>query len=640
MALPPFATHWPRWKFVLLYGGIGWGIPTAVLFAAAMAIQYDGFVIDSILSWSFVRTVGFSVVFFGLGGIAWGQVMWYLFTRKPSDSPSQEQSRQGQKPSSTGLGKGWRRLVLPGLCVISFGIAFLLGRELYRVIDILTWPSTEAVIDSHTLSGDGTEPGLWTPEIAFRYTVDGDTYKVERMGINRYFSINTGLGFFDGDRFSIRLDQDRPVFPEKWPKMEAEEYGANWPIGKSIHVYFDPHNPVRAVMERGLTPPWLLFVLIVANLSLIVFPLVVVYRRFRIGGNRWFHDVAERARTRSGLCSILIQTLMLAAVAVFAFVPADFEFTAFFPYGAEATNRGRQGTEVVEIILLKPWVNWSIYGAMSVTVLSALVYAYRFYRPRPIVTLIILGAFVGVVSARIGFDTKYYLPVLLLAGWGMALRRSERLLRYGVLALILAVSPISCGSRMGANLAPWQTFDAIETAGAVYRFMDSSFMQGQTMALAVDTHENIFFTRRNVIGITNGDSPRSYLLIVRRDADAHEGYGQLYPSPDNVIVGVRSQNKAYFAYDTTQDSFYGHGPVENLSPFILIDEHAALHDSDVRVILSVMRDTAPPPGYDNIMGVPRKDALENELCHPNAAVRTAAKKMIEEYNPRIEKYHR
>jgi hypothetical protein len=524
-----------------------------------------------------------------------------------------------------------RKYALPVVSVICLVLALTIGRELIRVIRIQTWPSVEGSVDSSAMSGDGIAPDLWTPEITYLYQVDGDTYRVNRMGTNRYHALNTGDDFHSGDRFALPLGRG-PVMPEKWPKTVADEYVARWPCGATVTVYYDPGHPARSVIERGHTPTWMLALLLLVWLGLVAVPVLLGLRFFRGDGDGRLTDRVKEAfegvTTRSGAIRASLQTSMLVSVAVFAFLPADFETTGFFPYGAEGANRGRQGYEVVEIILLRPWLVWTIYMTMAVTVLTALIYCYRFYRPRPVLTLVPVGVFAGWLLMRIGLDVKYYLPAILATGWVLALRPGPRLLTYGVLAIILGTAPIACGSRMANNLAPWNTFDELMIGGSVYRFMDSSFMQGQTMALTVDETSNLIFSRRKVIGTTNGDSPRSYLRIVRRAADSHEGYGQLYLSPDNLLVGVRAENLAYFAYDITHDSFYGHGLVEEMSPFILIDDKAALNDSDVRSILGAMGDTGIPPGYDMGMGIPKDTVIEEATRHPNPEVRVAAQKML------------
>jgi hypothetical protein len=57
-----------RSRFVWLYGVLGWGVPTAILFSLIQAIQ---------LGWDefFFQLIP-ALVLFPLGGILWGRLMW------------------------------------------------------------------------------------------------------------------------------------------------------------------------------------------------------------------------------------------------------------------------------------------------------------------------------------------------------------------------------------------------------------------------------------------------------------------------------------------------------------------------------------------------------------------------------------
>lgn len=63
-----------RNRFVLLFGVLGWGVPTAILFVLIQCYQngWDNFLFQLIPA----------LVLFPLGGIAWGHVMWKLLERK------------------------------------------------------------------------------------------------------------------------------------------------------------------------------------------------------------------------------------------------------------------------------------------------------------------------------------------------------------------------------------------------------------------------------------------------------------------------------------------------------------------------------------------------------------------------------
>lgn len=63
-----------RSKFVLLFGVLGWGVPTAIMFALIQAYRdgWDGF----------LPTLIIALILFPLGGILWGRMMWWMMQRK------------------------------------------------------------------------------------------------------------------------------------------------------------------------------------------------------------------------------------------------------------------------------------------------------------------------------------------------------------------------------------------------------------------------------------------------------------------------------------------------------------------------------------------------------------------------------
>jgi len=63
-----------RRGFILRYGVLGWGVPTAILFSLVQAYS-DGW--DTFL----LRLVP-ALVLFPLGGILWGAMMWRFLERR------------------------------------------------------------------------------------------------------------------------------------------------------------------------------------------------------------------------------------------------------------------------------------------------------------------------------------------------------------------------------------------------------------------------------------------------------------------------------------------------------------------------------------------------------------------------------
>jgi hypothetical protein len=63
-----------RSKFVLFYGVLAWGVPTAILFALVRGYS-DG--------WgTFLPQLIIALILFPLGGVLWGRIMWKLLGRE------------------------------------------------------------------------------------------------------------------------------------------------------------------------------------------------------------------------------------------------------------------------------------------------------------------------------------------------------------------------------------------------------------------------------------------------------------------------------------------------------------------------------------------------------------------------------
>jgi hypothetical protein len=63
-----------RTQYVLRYGVLGWGIPTAIVFSLIQGYRsgWDGFLVQLILA----------LIIFPLGGILFGRIMWRLLEKK------------------------------------------------------------------------------------------------------------------------------------------------------------------------------------------------------------------------------------------------------------------------------------------------------------------------------------------------------------------------------------------------------------------------------------------------------------------------------------------------------------------------------------------------------------------------------
>lgn len=176
-----------------------------------------------------------------------------------------------------------------------------------------------------------------------------------------------------------------------------------------------------------------------------------------------------------------------------------------------------------------------------------------------------------------------------------------------------------------SNLGPWtQKNTLVAGDGAEYAFLDSSFLQGQVMAITRPRGIQGLYQAFDVLGITNGDSPRSWASIIRPADRAEESYGQLYEAPSGLIVGIRYANHCYMAYDAIGKRFIGSGEIESLSPFVLLAPDSALHEADIRSTIERIQEregTGP--------GCPPRETLEAGLTHPNLQVHPVAEELLQ-----------
>jgi hypothetical protein len=182
----------------------------------------------------------------------------------------------------------------------------------------------------------------------------------------------------------------------------------------------------------------------------------------------------------------------------------------------------------------------------------------------------------------------------------------------------------SCLMHAMHNLAPWTEHGRIQDAqGNVYVFCDQSFLQGQTMALTKQIGATDYTTTYKMLGTTNGDSPRSFLTIVR-PSNSTESYGQLYLANNQWLLGVRYDNHCFLVYDLVNQKFYGHGDIENLSPFLALRATQNWNQADVAKIEKLLKEAS---SFND--GRPKQESLEQGLQHPNPELRKLAAEWLE-----------
>jgi hypothetical protein len=181
-------------------------------------------------------------------------------------------------------------------------------------------------------------------------------------------------------------------------------------------------------------------------------------------------------------------------------------------------------------------------------------------------------------------------------------------------------------------LGPWQSGQSVTAPDDhVYSYIESSFLQGQTLAIGRDEGAAWLYRRFKLVGETNGDSPRLWIPLVRPAGVNDNEYGQLYCSDFGVVVGLRYDNHCCMAYDTRTEQFFGQPSnkepgekITSISPFILIGPETKLHQSDVARLVQAA--TGDPTRTE---GVVSEAALQEALDHPNPEVRKLARRILD-----------
>lgn len=175
-----------------------------------------------------------------------------------------------------------------------------------------------------------------------------------------------------------------------------------------------------------------------------------------------------------------------------------------------------------------------------------------------------------------------------------------------------------------SSFASWHTCDTVRGPdGEVYSFLDSSFLQCQRMVITRQTHCNWLARWESVLGMNNGDNPRSWASVIRPSDAVSDQYGRLYIAESEWLLGMRKEDHCYLAYHIPTLQFYGHGDIEALSPFLLLQSNSRPHGPDVTNLVSrLTKDPTPGPGR------PAADAIELGLLASNPEVRRIAARLI------------
>ena len=228
-----------------------------------------------------------------------------------------------------------------------------------------------------------------------------------------------------------------------------------------------------------------------------------------------------------------------------------------------------------------------------------------------------------------------------------------RRILFGAIAIVIALSGY-CGANIASfivNLSPWTTqAEILAPDGHTYYLMDSSFWQGQLLAIARRKSNTILTRTMEVQGVTNGDSPRSWASVIRPAGAPKDDYGQLYVTDANMIIGIRYNYKCYLAYDTTSSRFYGFEDIEQLSPFVLIGPNTPMCQSDIEGVIGEVErwirhlsnepDIRMLAGYlsgNRPPGYPHDETLQAGLKHANSGVREVSRRILEIHEKGVER---
>lgn len=194
------------------------------------------------------------------------------------------------------------------------------------------------------------------------------------------------------------------------------------------------------------------------------------------------------------------------------------------------------------------------------------------------------------------------------------------------------------------NLGPWTEHGRVTVANQPYVFLDSSFLQGQTMAIGRRLSSGLLTTQYRVLVTNNGDWPRSWASVIR-PAKAVDRYGQLYVTANQLLVGIRANNRCYLAFELPTGRAIGHGDIESLSPFVCLTENSPLHTPDIAAAVNSInqvidfcrrdQDIRHADGFlsgETFSGCPTLGVIEQGLTHKNPQVVAAAQQMLAAYH--------
>lgn len=219
------------------------------------------------------------------------------------------------------------------------------------------------------------------------------------------------------------------------------------------------------------------------------------------------------------------------------------------------------------------------------------------------------------ITEALGYVVTGSLIALLVVGF-LAGRRKHVLVAFTSIAgafLLFCVWVVL--TILAAFDAPWLVVDQCRGPDdKQYAYLYYGVLQAQRLVLATESSQDGWQTTYDVLGGTNGDSPRSWTAVVR-PADCDGSEGRLLAGPDGWLVGLRYDNQCYFAYEVGTGRYLAREDVKDISPLILIGPDTKPLDKDVKDILA---GGEMVPGKS---GLTVAELRAQAIKHPNAKIR-------------------
>lgn len=221
-----------------------------------------------------------------------------------------------------------------------------------------------------------------------------------------------------------------------------------------------------------------------------------------------------------------------------------------------------------------------------------------------------------------------WLPYMLLAGMVLLLvvgilLLAFRRIRIGIFFLLgtLLFSALAWGLGAYKIYYGWMITDQITGKdGKLYSLLSTN-SHGRAIVIGRPNASRGLYNRFEVLVTNNDATPLSYVPIIRPEPIKENRSHALYANSEGLLCGTMYENRCFVAYDVPKARAYGRESVEQLSPYLLLDEKSPIHAADEESILETIRS-------GKTVGLPTSDSLKGALAHPNPFVQQSAAKLL------------